>query len=157
MKNAAIWILACVMLFSACGNQEDAEPAVSPAEETESHFSETFPAETVNASIPFDSNAENASGSETLQQIKEQFGLPFRLHGPVDQGLRTVYIYDSHATREVITKTDDNTIIQDDLNWGISDTELTISGQWNESFRIDLEAMTAVSELDGTVYFIASE
>jgi hypothetical protein len=39
-------------------------------------------------------------------------------------------------------------------SWDVIDGELIISGEWNESFTLDLENSTATSKSDNEVYHI---
>jgi predicted RecA/RadA family phage recombinase len=46
---------------------------------------------------------------------------------------------------------------QKNLSWEIKNGELVITGDWNETFIIDLEAGEAISKTDEAVYKIVKE
>ena len=68
-------------------------------------------------------------------------------------------IYPDHAERQchllMPRATDDVSIYHKDLSWSVDGSELIISEDWEESFRIDISANTATSTTNGKIYEIS--
>lgn len=96
--------------------------------------------------------------NEVLTFLDEKYGLAFRLWGPEGHDLYVFHIFPDHAEREchilMPANTDDIAEFHEDLAWEISGNELIITGDWEESFLIDISANTATSTATGKVYEI---
>lgn len=68
------------------------------------------------------------------------------------------YIYPDYAEREchilMPANTDDVAEYHKNLSWEVVDEELIITGEWQETFKIDITAETATSTTTGKVYQI---
>lgn len=80
-------------------------------------------------------------------------GLPFRLWKTEDMSLWCITILENSAEREY-SNSMEGQFIEKSLTWTIDNGELVISGEWNESFTLDLEKMEATSKNDRKVYSI---
>ena len=101
---------------------------------------------------------EGPAPNEVLQFLTDNYDLRFTLWGPEGQDLYALHIYPDHAEREchilMPANTDDIEEYFDSLSWEIVDDELIITGQWQETFRIDIASKTATSVSTGKVYQI---
>lgn len=64
-----------------------------------------------------------------------------------------ITILENSAEREY-SNSMEGQFIEKSLTWTIDNGELVISGEWNESFTLDLEKMEATSKNDRKVYSI---
>lgn len=96
--------------------------------------------------------------SEVLLFLTHKYNLKFTLWGPEGHDLYAFYIYPDHAEREchilMPENTDDIAEFCKDLSWEIVDDKLMITGEWQETFRIDISKETATSTITGKVYQI---
>ena len=96
--------------------------------------------------------------NEVLTFLDEKYGLAFRLWGPEGHDLYVFHIFPDHAEREchilMPANTDDIAEFHEDLAWEIAGDELMITGDWQETFKIDIAAGTATSASTGKVYSI---
>lgn len=134
-------ILVAILLLSglaACANTDNAN--VSSATE----------------SIAVTENHQ--SPNEVIEYFSDKYNMEFLLWGPEGHDLYAFYIYPDHAEREcqllMPRATDDVSICHKDLSWSVDGSELIISGDWEESFKIDISADTATSTTNGKIYKI---
>ena len=113
-------------------------------------------ASTVNTEIAAITEAE--SHNDVLKYFTEKCDLMFTLWGPEGHDLYAFYIYPDHAEREcqilMSENSDDVSEYQKDLSWEVSENELSITGEWQEVFAIDISVETATSLSTGKVYKI---
>ena len=143
MKRSIVLLLAlaCVLALLGCSKSEQEGKTATPAESIE----------VVGAT---DTEPQN----EVLQFLTEKYGLMVTLWGPEGSDLYAFYIYPDHAEREcyilMLENTDDVSEDHKNLSWEIVNDELIISGEWQETFRINIFAETATSTTTGKVYKI---
>ena len=98
------------------------------------------------------------TGNEALKFLAESYDMNFRLYGPDGTDLYVFYIYPEFAEREAYilmpANTDDVSENHYDLYWEIEDNLLTITGTWQETFRLDIAQETATSTTTGIIYTI---
>lgn len=96
--------------------------------------------------------------NEVMQFFADKYDMKFTLWGPEGQDLYAFHIYPDHAEREchilMSENTDDVAEYHKDLSWEVVDDELIITGEWQETFKIDITAKTATSKTTGKVYQI---
>ena len=96
--------------------------------------------------------------NEVLRFLTDKYGMAFTLWGPEGQDLYAFYIYPDHAEREchrlMPENTEDTAEYHKDLAWEVVGEELVITGEWQETFRIDIAGETAVSTATGKEYKI---
>ena len=116
-----------------------------------------------NEAVPVDDTAAGTAAeadipNEVYTFLDETYGMAFRLWGPEGSDLYVFHIYPDHAEREchilMPANTDDIAEFHEDLAWEIAGNELIITGEWEESFLIDISANTATSTATGKVYEI---
>ena len=138
MKKLRALLLALICLLSLAGCSKNVE----------------ITAEDINAGTIAQTEAPN----EVLTFLDEKYGLAFRLWGPEGHDLYVFHIFPDHAEREchilMPANTDDIAEFHEDLAWEIAGNELIITGDWEESFLIDISANTATSTATGKVYEI---
>ena len=138
MKKLRALLLALICLLSLAGCSQNVE----------------ITAEDINAGTIAQTGAPN----EVLTFLDEKYGLAFRLWGPEGHDLYVFHIFPDHAEREchilMPANTDDIAEFHANLAWEIAGNELIITGDWEESFLIDISANTATSTATGKVYEI---
>lgn len=132
-------MMVFVITFAACGNkkgQDYLDASVLEAMET----------------------VETEVQSEVQQFLADEYGMRFKLWGPEGQDLYAFHVYPDHAEREchilMPANTDDISEYQKNLSWEVVDNELVITGEWQETFEIDISMETATSATTGRVYQI---
>lgn len=135
MKKAfAIVSLLAVLALAGCGQEEIQTVETVP---------ETLAAEA----------SEETQQNPALDAIIQACGMPFKFHCPTNRDVHIVKFYEDHAKRELWTKYDADEE-QDGLSWKIEGDQMILSGQWSESFTVDLNTMEASSNENGKVYRI---
>lgn len=93
------------------------------------------------------------NGNITKQLLLDQYGGEFELYRSFGMELIR-YKYDETAvTREHLDSMKDD-VPTHTGTWDIIDGELVITGEWNETFMLDLDANIAISKTDGEEYHI---
>ena len=130
--------LSCVLALVGCSKIKEPATPTSNIEDTVS--------------------AETQTQNEILQFFADTYNLKFTLWGPEGHDLYAFYIYPDHAYRECFilmpANTDDVAEYNKNLAWEVVDDELIITGEWQETFKIDISAKTATSVATGKVYQI---
>lgn len=136
-RISLLLLLASILTLAGCAETETKTP--EPAAETTA--AAVLTAETTEADNP------------VQEAIVAACGIPFRFNSPTNRDVYMVKFYEDYARREVWTKYDVDEE-QDGLAWEIRGDQMILSGEWSETFTIDLETMEAVSNMDGRVYRI---
>ena len=135
---ALLLALSCVLALVACSKTDEATTSTGNIEDTAS--------------------TETKTQNEVLQFFADKYDMKFTLWGPEGQDLYAFYIYPNHAEREchilMPENTDDVAEYHKNLSWEVIDDELIITGEWQETFKIDITAETATSTTTGKVYQI---
>ena len=143
MKKFAFLLLTSVCMLSLFGCAEKREG-----------YDPTVAAARVESTATMDTEPQN----EVLEFLSHQYAMKFTLWGPEGNDLYAFHIYPDHAEREchilMPANTDDTAQYHDDLSWEVVNDELIIAGEWQETFRIDISAKTAVSTSTGKVFKI---
>ena len=130
--------LSCVLALVGCSKIKEPATPTSNIEDTVS--------------------AETQTQNEILQFFADTYNMKFTLWGPEGHDLYAFYIYPDHAYRECFilmpANTNDVTEYNKNLAWEVVDDELIITGEWQETFKIDISAKTATSVATGKVYQI---
>ncbi|MBQ8742695.1 MAG: hypothetical protein IJZ03_04945 [Clostridia bacterium] len=100
-------------------------------------------------STPVDNN------TNIKAELITKVGLPFRLRRTSGMSLWCISISEDSAEREY-SNSIEGQLIQKSLIWKIENGELVISGEWSETFTLDLDKMEAISKADGKVYSIVA-
>ena len=130
--------LSCVLALVGCSKIKEPATPTSNIEDTVS--------------------AETQTQNEILQFFADTYNMKFTLWGPEGHDLYAFYIYPDHAYRECLilmpANTNDVAEYNKNLAWEVVDDELIITGEWQETFKIDISAKTATSVATGKVYQI---
>ena len=130
--------LSCVLALVGCSKIKEPATPTSNIEDTVS--------------------AETQTQNEILQFFADTYNMKFTLWGPEGHDLYAFYIYPDHAYRECFilmpANTNDVAEYNKNLAWEVVDDELIITGEWQETFKIDISAKTATSVATGKVYQI---
>ena len=149
-------ILLCIS-FSACGEDKKTDPGLNIIESTPtengnnnattSDNSATTTQPTTNPPAPVDNDAIIKAA------LIEKNGFPIKLRRTQGMALWMFTLTENSAERTYLHSLEGE-IYHKSLSWEIKDGELIISGDWNESFVLDLNANIAISKTDGTQYNI---
>jgi hypothetical protein len=98
--------------------------------------------------------APPADNDATIKaELIAKVGMPFRLWRTEGMSLWCFTISENSAERDY-SNSMEGQFIAKSLSWKIENGELVITGEWNETFTLDLNAMKATSKTDGAVYSI---
>ena len=86
-------------------------------------------------------------------ELIAKVGMPFRLWRTEGMSLWCFTISENSAERNY-SNSMEGQFIAKSLSWNIENGELVITGDWNETFTLDLNTMEATSKTDGAVYSI---
>lgn len=87
------------------------------------------------------------------QALLDQYGTPFYIRRTFGMHLIIFTFDETGVLREHMDSMKDGTETHN-ASWDINNGELVISGEWNETFTLDLEESTATSHTDNEVYRI---
>ena len=90
-----------------------------------------------------------------LQTIVDDYGFPIHFRMTEGMELTQVVISEDSARREWMSSLDGSSL-HENLTWSITDDQLTVSGEWEDVFTIDIGAGRAVSQADGKEYRIVT-
>ena len=141
MKKLIVFLLAltCVFALFGCSKSKQESKTATPTE-----------------SIHVPEATDTESQNEVLKFLTEKYGLMVTLWGPEGSDLYVFYIYPDHAEREcnimMPENTDDVSESHKNLSWEVVNDELVITGEWQETFKIDISAETATSTTTGKEY-----
>ena len=153
MKKLIAFSLVLVFLLSlvACSaNRTDNSKTQIDNNTTNSPPDSTTTATPDNTATPTDDNDATIK-AELISKV----GLPFRLWKTEGMSLWRITILENSAEREY-SNSMEGQFIEKSLFWEIENGELVITGEWNETFTLDLEKMEATSKTDGKVYSIVN-
>ena len=92
----------------------------------------------------------------TLQEIVDRYGFPIHLRMTEGMELTEIVLSESTATREWMSSMVTGSILHKNLSWSITEDDLIIYGEWEESFSIDIIVGRAYSKTDGKEYRIVT-
>ena len=135
MKKTAIALLtvALSVLLMACGAKAS-EP--TSAEVT---------------TLPTEKKAQYGA----LQEIVDIYGFPIHFRMTEGMELTEIVIDKESAKREWMSSLNGSTL-HENLSWSIIGSELTVSGQWEDVFTINVTTGRALSQADGKEYRIVT-
>ena len=141
MSRILSMLLCMAILFAFAGCGANGDHGSTPAESMESDAADA------SASINVDS---------MKQTLLEKYGGEFELYRSL--GLNNMelikFVFDeTSVVRQHLDSMKDD-VPTHSGTWEIVDGELVITGEWNETFILDLENNTATSKADGEVYRI---
>ena len=82
----------------------------------------------------------------------DTYGLPINLWRIEGVTLTKFELSEDSAKREWMSNNDQK--VKENLSWNIDGDHITISGDWNEGFKIYSDSWRAVSEADGKEYIV---
>ena len=151
MKKLIAFSLVLVFLFSlvACS----ANGTDNSKLQTDNNTTTSTPDNTI-TSTPDNTTTSPVDNDETIKaELIAKVGLPFRLWKTEGMSLWRITISETSAEREY-SNSMEGQFLQKSLSWKIENGELVITGEWNETFTLDLSKMEATSKTDGKVYSI---
>lgn len=152
MKKLMAFVLTLICVFGLVGcsvsNTNNSKPQTEANNTTTSeNGTTTNPSET---NPPVDNDAAFKA------ELIAKYGLPFRLWRTEGMALWEFTIGENTAKREYHHSME-GSFSQESLSWEIVDGELVITGDWSETFTLDMEDGQAISKTDGAVYRIVEE
>ena len=131
--------LVCMLGLVACSSN-DTNNSMSQTEETNTTInSETDSSDTIDG----DANIK--------AELIGKYGDEFKFYLPFDMELIRFTFDEKSVVREHLDSMKDD-VPTHNATWDIVDGELVITGEWNETFILDLEANIAISKTDGREY-----
>jgi hypothetical protein len=151
MKKLVAFSLVLVFLLSlaACSanKTDDSKPQIDNNTTNSSPDNNT-------TSTPDNTTTPPVDNDATIKaELIAKVGLPFRLWKTEGMSLWRITILENSAEREY-SNSMEGQFIEKSLSWEIENGELVITGEWNETFTLDLDKMEATSKTDGKVYSI---
>lgn len=147
--NVLALTLIVVLGFSACtktdtanSNEQSGEISIQTTESSSSSSQETSTASTM----------VSAGKYGSLQELVNTYGLPINLWRIEGVTLTKIELSVDSAKREWMSNNDQQ--VQENLSWSIDGDLITISGEWNEAFKINSGNWRAFSETDGKEYIV---
>ena len=151
MKKMIAFILSfiCLLSIASCArNDDESKLAFEPNNTT---------ASTEASDVTVGSTTTNSSDKGSDAAIKatliEKYGVPFSFKRNKGMAMWRFTLSDTSAEREYHHSLE-SSFYQRSLVWDIADGELVITGDWNETFILDLDANIAISKTDGEEYHI---
>lgn len=138
---ASLLVLSCMLTLVGCSKSDEINKIAASTGQNEIVATKetTFP-------------------NEVLNYFADKYDMTFTLWGPEGHDLYAFHIYCDHAEREchilMPANTDDVSEYHKNLSWEVVDSELIITGEWQETFNIDISTETATSTSTGKVYQI---
>lgn len=135
MKKTAIALLtvALSVLLMACGAKA------------------SEPTSTEVRTLPTEKKAQYGA----LQEIVDIYGFPIHFRMTEGMELTEIVIDKESAKREWMSSLNGSTL-HENLSWSITGSELTVSGQWEDVFTINVTTGRALSQADGKEYRIVT-
>lgn len=151
MKKLVAFSLVLVFLLSlaACSanKTDDSKPQIDNNTTNSNSDNNT-------TSTPGNTPTPPVDNDATIKaELIAKVGLPFRLWKTEGMSLWRITILGNSAEREY-SNSMEGQFIEKSLSWEIENGELVITGEWNETFTLDLDKMEATSKTDGKVYSI---
>jgi hypothetical protein len=160
MKKMIALCLAVVCLLSlvACSTNDtdNTKPQAGQNNTTANPNDNTTanPNDNTTANPNDSTTAPPADNDATIKaELIAKVGMPFRLWRTEGMSLWCFTISENSAERDY-SNSMEGQFIAKSLSWKIENGELVITGEWNETFTLDLNAMKATSKTDGAVYSI---
>lgn len=129
-------------------NDNTTKPPIGGTTTTPSDNTVTTPNDTTTPPVDHDA----AFKAELIAKT----GMPFRLWRTEGMSLWCFTISETSAEREY-SNSMEGQFVSESLSWKIENEELVITGDWNETFTLDLNTLEATSKTDGAVYRIIKE
>lgn len=158
-----VLMLICVLYLASCSNEDfdDFEPDTD-----KSGSDDNINEDDSNDKTDNNNQNENENNNENntpvdndailKAELISKFGIPFRLYRTEGMTLWEFTIREDSAERGYHNSME-GSFMQKNLSWEIKDGELVITGDWNETFTLDLEAGEAISKTDEGIYKIVKE
>lgn len=157
---ALILSLVCILVFAACSttdNDNSKPQATTPNQSANSEPNNTTaPTENTIATETNDTTTsqENTVQYGALQNVLDTHGFPFRFWHSEGADYYDFIFTADNVQREIFVNFDGPHTMSN-LSWSITGNELVISGDWEETFTLDVDLGKATSVNDGKEYRIS--
>ena len=138
-----ILVLVCVLGLVACSSNDTNNSTSQAGENNTTTNTETNPI--INSTDTIDSNANIKA------ELMKKYGTEFKFYLAFDMELITFNFDETSVVRKHRDSMKDY-VPTHNATWDIVNGELVVTGEWNETFILDLEANIAISKTDGREY-----
>lgn len=161
-RNYAMRRIACIailltmsLLLAACvRDPENIQNTQNRAtEDTIAMGTVTEDIETFDATIGSETLSNSSSEYGVMQEIVDSYGFPFHFRMTEGMEMTKVSVFSDHAERDWMSN--NSSTLYEHLAWSIIEDHLTISGEWEEEFIIDIDSGTLTSLSTQKVYKLA--
>lgn len=140
--TCTVILLTMSLLLAACVREtENIQNTQNRATEYIETFDVTIGSETL-------SNSSFEYG--VMQELVDSYGFPFYFRMTEGMELTEVSVFSDHAER--VWMSNNSSTLYENLAWSIIEDHLTISGEWEEEFIIDIDSGTLSSLSTQKVY-----
>ena len=151
-KNYAMRHIVCIvilltmpLLLAACVREPE------NIQNTQNRATEDI--ETFDATIGSETLSNSSSEYGVMQEIVDSYGFPFYFRMTEGMEMTKVSVFSDHAER--VWMSNNSSTLYEHLAWSIIEDHLTISGEWEEEFIIDIDSGTLTSLSTQKVYKLA--
>lgn len=106
--------------------------------------------ETFDATIGSETLSNSSSEYGVVQEIVDSYGFPFYFRMTEGMEMTEVSVFSDHAER--VWMSNNSSTLYEHLAWSIIEDHLTILGEWEEEFIIDIDSGTLTSLSTQKVY-----
>lgn len=156
---AFVLMLVCVLYLVSCVNEDFDDRDKNDSENNINEDDSNGQTDKNDQNNNEDNNENNTpvdNDAILKAGLTSKFGMPFRLWRTEGMSLWEFTVKEDSAERGYHNSME-GSFWQKNLSWEIKDGELVITGDWNETFTLDLEAGQAISKIDEAVYTIVKE
>lgn len=156
MKKILILFLSlvCIFAFLACSTTDTGNAQPQATTPNQSANPETNSTSTNAETSDTTTNTEKTIQYGTLQNTLDTYGFPFRLWHSEGADYYDFIFTADNVQREIFVNFDGPHTMSN-LSWSITGNELVISGDWEETFTLDVDLGKATSVNDGKEYRIS--
>ena len=156
MKKIIALILTCVCLLYLVSCSDENLDEFEPDTDKNDLDDQINDEQNENDSNENENNTPVDNDAILKAELISKFGIPFRLYRTEGMTLWEFTINEDSAERGYHNSME-GSFFQKNLSWEIKNGELVITGDWNETFIIDLEEGQAISKTDEGVYKIVEK
>lgn len=150
---ALVISIVFVLILTACNinRTDNSKPSINNS--TDDTHSTTPNAANSESNITMEATDENTNQYGTLQDMINTYGFPFNFWNTEGMSFYQFTFTENTAEREWSEAGNAIAPISN-LSWSIVGDELYITGEWEETFTLDINAGIATSLKDGRIYDI---
>lgn len=150
---ALFFVMVYVLGLTACSinRTDNSKPSINNS--TDDTHSTTPNATNSESNITMEATDENTNQYGTLQNMINTYGFPFEFWNTEGMSFYQFTFTENNAEREW-SEAGNGIAPISNLSWSIDGDELFITGEWEETFTLDINTGIATSLTDGRKYKI---